>query len=164
MKGKYVFENHIFFSRVITFKIHLPSWMYFFYYFSSSFLEDMLLPMMFSLLMYFILESKNQFGRVDPEWIHVWVFCFAYSNSFVNFICQMLLSVNSQNDMEEETKKYLQVFSNFDFAKKIFIDPRTSLHRARGLLSTRALFSSQNFSKFPVTSNLATHAWSIKYR
>ena len=27
----------------------------------------------------------------------------------------------------------------------------------------KALFSSQNFSRFPVTSNLAAHAWSIKY-
>jgi len=27
----------------------------------------------------------------------------------------------------------------------------------------QALFSSQNFSRFPVTSNLAAHAWSIKY-
>jgi len=34
---------------------------------------------------------------------------------------------------------------------------------SEGAECPEAMFSSQKFSKFPVTSNLAAHAWCIKY-
>jgi hypothetical protein len=42
------------------------------------------------------------------------------SNSFANFVWQMLLFVNSQNDIGREQKGHLQVFGNFDLAKTKF--------------------------------------------
>jgi hypothetical protein len=40
-----------------------------------------------------------------------------FPNSFANFVGQMLLFANSQNDMGREQKGHLQVFGNFDLAK-----------------------------------------------
>jgi hypothetical protein len=42
------------------------------------------------------------------------------SNSFANFVWQMLLFANSQNDMGREQIGHLQVFGNFDLAKTKF--------------------------------------------
>ena len=44
--------------------------------------------------------------------------CKSNSNSFANFIWQMLLFTNSQNDMEREQKGHLKCLTILTFGKK----------------------------------------------
>jgi hypothetical protein len=46
------------------------------------------------------------------------------SNSFANFVWQMLLFANSQNVIGREQKQHLQMFGNFDLVKKNYVGSR----------------------------------------